>query len=421
MIERIKSIISNKNSIDYLSNLASIAIMTVCGFVMTAAVSYTRGADALGYFNESYAWYMVLSQVSVFGIHMSVLKYVPEESADNKGTIFHSGIAAVTLTSLFVLLSGEAVLVCCRGLLWRVPLMIALTGLPFFSINKVLLNYLNALYSMISYAVFQSIRFLLLAACVIILICFGVDDKILTATFPISEIILCILLYIYTLIRHREKIKIDTGWMRTVTMFGAKMLPANLIVELNTKTDVIMLGLLLKDAATIGIYSFAILFTEGFYTLYFIVRRMYNPGISEYNSKGKLEEYVSEANNAIRKYYLILSFVAFAAVIIAYDILYRLVGTSDYKVGLVYIAIIGLSIVINGKHAIIWGDILCQTGFPLDESKINIITVMSNAIMNVFLIKLLGAYGAAIATALSYFVTRYLQRKYVKNRLGLSL
>ena len=46
--------------------------------------------------------------------------------------------------------------------------------------------------------------------------------------------------------------------------------------------DIICLGVVLGDDFLIGIYSFAILFVEGFYQLYVTVRRSINPKITDY-------------------------------------------------------------------------------------------------------------------------------------------
>ena len=74
----------------------------------------------------------------------------------------------------------------------------------------------------------------------------------------------------------------------------------------------------------------------------------------------------------------------------------------------------------NGKK-IILGNILAQTGWPLEESKLNMAAVLSNILLNILLIPLLGTIGAAIATGLSHFIYGILLKKAVSNQLEIDI
>lgn len=82
--------------------------------------------------------------------------------------------------------------------------------------------------------------------------------------------------------------------------------------------------------------------------------------------------------------------------------------------------LICLAIVVSGRK-IILGNIFAQTSFPAIESLFNLITVISNFILNVIFILWLGLMGAAVATALSYLIYGHLLKYYVKKKFGIAI
>ncbi len=77
--------------------------MTISGLLMNSLIANHYGSTVLGVFSETYAWYLVLSQLSACGIHMAIVKQVPEKENDyDKGDILITGIIAVVIVSLAV-------------------------------------------------------------------------------------------------------------------------------------------------------------------------------------------------------------------------------------------------------------------------------------------------------------------------------
>lgn len=406
-----------KKNVSYLIwNYSSTAVMAVCGLLMTSIIALFYDASVLGIFNESYAWYVILSQLSVCGIHMSVLRYVPERK-EEKGEIFISALAITMFIAITVLMVAEGVLVQMPDMPWKISMQVAFLGIPLFSLNKVLLNYLNAIYEFVAFSVFQSMRYLLLTGVIAGIASVRGNADFLPYAFLISELIVCFGGMSYLLLKKKIGGKISKKWVWNVVLFGVKIFPANMVAELNTKVDVVCLGFLIEDTAKIGVYSYAILFTEGFYMLYFTIRKIVNPQIAEFNAKGKLKEYVHTVNKIMRKYLMPSTVLVYFLVLFMYFIICQIFKTSEYKVGLIYIAIICLSIGINGKN-IIWGDFLSQIGFPAEESKVNLQAIVSNIGFNILLIFCFGTIGAAIGTAISYFIYTMSQKKYIYRKTG---
>ena len=107
-------------------------------------------------------------------------------------------------------------------------------------------------------------------------------------------------------------------------------------------------------------------------------------------------------------------------ILFVYYVVCLVIGDKSYRIGLIYILIICCAISLNSKK-IIWGDILSQSGYPLNESKINLFTVVSNFLLNILCIPFLGTIGAALATAMSHFVYGFFLKRETKRKTGISV
>lgn len=410
-----------KFNIILIFNYISLVIMAISGLMMNSLIAIFYGAESLGIFSETYAWYLILSQLSVWGIHMAVVKFVPEsDSNDKKGDILKTGIFLTIVISMLIAGVSEVLLVLFKDLPWQRSMRIAFSGLVLISINKVLINYLNAVNRMIAYAAFTSLRYASIGLIILIESLWGVTPDFLAFVFPVTEIIVLISMCIYFITRLNLKGQIKRAIVGEILCFGTKILPSYMVLELNAKVDVVCLGMLVKNVSQIGIYSFAIFFTEGFYMLYIMIRKIINPGIAKANAEERLIESIQRTTQDIRRYVSYGGIIVYIGISIGYLVICLLFGRLEYRNGIVYILIIGLSIWLNGK-SIVFGDLLAQIGFPLEESILNIVTVGINFILNIFLIFAFGTVGAACATAISYFVFTYYMRWRVQKRSGIIL
>ncbi len=406
---------------DLFWNYVSLMIMAIAGLLMNTLIGYFYDSSVLGIFNETYAWYMILSQITVWGIHMSVLKLVPEQESEiEKGNILISALFIVLIISVLIIVIVEGLLLLFENVAWKNSLQIAVTGLLFFSLNKILLNYQNSLSEMTSYAIFQMIRYFMLILSITIFSLKKIQYNMLALTFPITEGLIFLILFIYTHKQGSLKGKICNSCMKELFVFGTKILPSNMVVEMNTKVDVVCLGLLVNDTAQIGVYSFAILFSEGFYQLYITLRKIIDPQIAEWNVQNRLEEFLQLVQKIGKKYFLMGTVAVYVLILLVYIFVVKIMLSDEYRAGVFYLAIVCFAMGINGK-SIILGNILAQTGYPLQESKLNIITVLCNIIFNIIFITLWGTIGAAVASAISYFVYGTKLKRFVRDGLGIIL
>lgn len=405
---------------DVVWNFISFGVVAVSGLLMNLVISHYYDSAILGIFNETYAWYAILSQIAVWGIHMAVLKFVSETESDyERATLLKTSIFASVLNSTVIILVVEVVITSLPYFAWKQSLRIGVIGLLFFAINKILLNYLNAIYKMKGYAFFQAFRCVLIVVFLLIFSLWQYSPDYLSLSFVITEGIVFFAIYLYIRVEQKQRGVFDFETFKKVISFGTKILPSNMVTEMNTKVDIVCLGFFVKETSQIGVYSFAILFAEGFYTLLFTLRRFVNPDLAIMYVNKQLNIYVD--NLIKRKLKMVLFFfIVLFMILVAYYTICPFIGSDEYTVGLVYITVIGAAIAMNSVK-IILGDVLAQTGFPLEESTVNVITIVSNFIFNVVLINLFGTMGAAIATAASYFVYRTCLKFFVSKKLKIRI
>lgn len=194
-----------------------------------------------------------------------------------------------------------------------------------------------------------------------------------------------------------------------------------MILEFNTKIDIICLGLLTGNDYLVGIYSFAALFAEGFYQLFVVVRRIINPRITQvYAERDDLRKKLETIVALAKKY---LRFGAPAAALLLISVFYAgcyILQREPYLAAILPLAILASSIALNSKN-ICLGNLLSDIGKPTAESLVNLIAAASNIVLNCIMIPLFGLTGAAIATGISYFVFAYAQRRLITKHLGYTL
>ena len=407
---------------DLIWNLASTVILAIGGLLFSVLIALFYDPETLGVFNQAYAYYILFSQFAVLGVHMATAKYTAElNDSDESARLLSTGILCVSIISLAcILLIGGFLLVtklAFRGDVFFATLL-TLAALPLFSINKVALSYLNGLGKMRMYAVLQALRPILIVGTILFCSLMHYPGKYLSASFFVAELILVVVFALYALVRHIPAKKPDLQLAKQLLRFGVSIFPGNLILEFNTKIDVICLGLITGNDYLVGVYSFAALFAEGFYQLFVVVRRIINPKITRmYAENHTLGKPMDAIVQLIQKYLRFGAPLSGILILFVYYAACYILKREPYLAAMLPLAILSISIALNSK-SISFGNILSDTGKPTIESMINLIAATSNVVFNCILIPFFGLTGAAIATGISYFVYTIAQRKLVKKHLN---
>ena len=395
---------------DVLWNTASLAILGISGIIINIVIMACRGPQALGIFNQVFAFYIVISQIAVGGLQFSVLKHCSYEQ-DNLtecAAIASSALMLVAFAGIMICV----ILFCLRDVIGRtldspsvaLGLTFAIPGLAFFALNKVLLMVLNGLRNMRAFAMFQALRYVLILAGVISIMLLGYPGSHLPLSLTIAEMTLFVALMLYiniSLFRIRFTLAPEMrNWFRRHISFGSRGFLSGVLIEMNTRVDVLMLGYFMSDTI-VGIYSFASAFAEGFAQLSTVIRQNVDPIVGKCFAEDNKEKIREIATKVRRSFYPIMAFVG-CALVAAFPILIWLIASNNenwQSWGVFAILVSGI-VLASGYRPFI--GMLIQGGRPGTYTMLIAGSAIGNVILNVCLIPVLGIYGAAVATACIY-------------------
>lgn len=417
--------LNNKFNSDLIWNIVAFGGIVVIGILLNILIIKSYDESVLGAFNQVYAVYILLSQIAVGGVHLSIQYFIPRYSG-NKNTvsvfiltafIISAAFSTVTVLSGYILknqigywLHSEAVEQGIKYVIW---------GLFFFSFNKILLSVHNGLRNMKIFAGFQLLRFLLILIFFFIFTHNNYSPDFLPAVFSFAELTLFILLFIAS----AKYIKPESTRRGKKIFFiqfkyGNKALAGNFLLDVNTKVDIFILGLFLNDAK-VGIYSFASTIAEGFMQLPVLYRNNINPIITSIAARRNYDLLERVLHKNIRNSYKLLAFAGIASIIFfpLFHLIFKLDNFNETFT--VYILLAGGVIITAGYHPLL--TVLNQLGKPELQTRYFFFIFISNVIFNLLFVPILGIYGAATGTALSFIIQVMLLKFYLKKHLKISV
>lgn len=420
-------VFTGRFSQDVLWNVASLGILAVGGVLINILILNQRGEATLGVFNQVYAIYIIFSQIGVGGVQFSVLKEVSYHQDDKA----HCS----DLTTSGLLLAAGFAVVGCGGLVLVAPLIgrvlqsadvtqgiyAVVLGLFFFSLNKVLINTVNGLAQMRVYAVLQSLRFFLLVASLIGLVLTGVDSALLTWCFSISEVLLfgAVAGYLYSRVLFL-RVPHDLRYLLGKHLsFGLRGMFSGILLQLNTRVDVLMLGYFLPDAR-VGIYSFAAMLAEGISQIPLAVRSNLDPVLGRDFADGDIEA-INGLARQVRRYFYPLMLGLCLTIMILYPVAIRLFTEADVvtESWLVFL-IIMVGVMLNARFRPFRGIVL-QGGRPGLHTLSVVALVANDALLNLVAIPRGEIYGAALVTALTFVLEGVLLTILARRLFGVRL
>jgi len=269
-----------------------------------------------------------------------------------------------------------------------------------FAINKVLMSIVNGVQRMRAFAIFTSVRYAGILVALIVAMRIDMPGEHLAYVFSASEAFLFIVLAIDVgrLVEWRIPHGFST-WMREHVVYGAKSALSGVLLELNAKVDIWMIGMFLSDTA-VGIYTFAAMVAEGVYELLVVLQNNYNPILARLLSARDLVSLHALVQRGRKWTYVGMLAVAILAVALYPLALSILTNKPEFKASWMPFAILMSGILIASGY-IPFGQILLMGKQPGWHTLLMASTVLVNVIGNAILIPHLHLEGAAIATAVS--------------------
>jgi O-antigen/teichoic acid export membrane protein len=402
-----------------LWNIGSFAVIGVGGIAANIIIAYVYSADVLGVFNQVMSFYIVLGQVGAMGMQKAAVYFVPrQKNKEELGALFSSFFCVVTLVAALASVLLYVAAVPLGTYVYKSPeLMIGLRyvapAILLFSLNKLLLGFVNGMRFMKAFAIMQGMRYVLIILFLLGMAWLKAPSKYVALAFTFAEIGI-FLPSLFFIFRHISLQKPRREKMKDGFHFGGKSVAGGVIGDLNTKVDIFVLGIFSSDRI-VGIYSFAALLAEGFFVLIVVFRNNMNPLFARLIMQKNYGELRVLQKDIARKV-LPLSAAGAVLIMIGFWVLCFIMPGQAYIEALIPLGVILACMAVASPY-VVSGNLLTHQGRPGLDSFITILTVVVNALCNVLLIPLWGMMGAAVATGFSYLcfssMTKMAIKKYV--------
>lgn len=420
LIDRLKT---HRLTRDIAYTIGSFIFLAISGIVINIVIAGFRDASALGVFNQSYAVYIIASQLAVVGMHYSVLRhsaYYEGESEERGHLLATAGILALVMG-----VAGAGLIAATAPVFSTAfdsdragkAILFASTGLILFPLNKVILAYLNGLRHMRAFAILQSSRYLIVMVFVSTIAISSLPIELSTLSFVCAEIGTLLMAISYLkwqrLMHH---LRFNRRWAARHFQFGIRSLVAGMFAEFNSRIDVLLIGVFLPDR-DVGIYSFAAMLVDGLYHVLAMIRINFNPLLVSAMRDSDWQQAKTLLANSKRFVFPLT--IVLAAVIALFYYIFTIYGISQKGLieGLPSLVILLVALIFVSPF-IPFDNLLLVVGHPSLQTLQQCATVGANVIFAMVFIPILGIEGAAIGTASSYFAgigTLFIFSYYVVN------
>ncbi len=415
----------SKDTTNYFYTYAAFALLAVSGLVMNAGIVYFYDTKMLGVFNQVYAVFIMTSQLAGIGLQYSVLKHSTQfrKSPKELSSCIWSNVILACLFGIILVatiyMGIDYIYLFFDSELVMVAVKYSLVGVVLYNINKSLLFALNGLSELKTYSIGQSIRYLVMMVYVIATSALRLGVESLALVFPVAECVLFFfLVYKVVPIARFDLKRIRVRWLKKHFWFGVKGGLSGILLEMNTRVDVLMLGYFTSDSL-VGIYSFASMFAEGACGVLAVVRTNINPKLVEPLAEKRFEDVRALVALVQRRLYPAM--LAFLLVVMAgfYFVADIFLPSSEGQQSLIVLGVLFVGIFIfSGYSPFVL--IFAQAGRPGTQTIYYASIVCTNIFLNAVLIPILGVKGAALATAISFVLSIVWLYGLLKRHLGFS-
>lgn len=400
-------------------NLAAIAILGLSGIALNLAIGAVHGSSALGVFNQALTCYLLASQLSVGGLYFSTLHYCAadrhEAQPAGAGLLPALSLGAVQATAACALLYllAHPIARFLDSPATEMALLTLLPGLWCLTLNKILLAALNGYRCMRLFATLNSLRYVAMVLALGWLLQQKRSPETLTWCLTVAEIVLLPLLLLTVGWQGYLKPTDFTDWSVKHLKFGGRSIVSGLLLDANTRVDLVVLGYLCSDEV-VGVFSCAALFAEGFYHILIAVQSNTTPLLTNWPAQQRYRE-LTAASKKLKTHITPWLFLLWIVSVPIYaPLIESTTGSATLASGWSVYALVGLGFVLISN----WFPLffaLNQWGFPSAFAGQLMLMFVTNLALNLILVPLHQADGAALATAISWSLSvvyfRWLARR----------
>ena len=405
-------------------NYIAFLFLGISGISINLIISFFYEPTTLGIFNQTIAVYIIFSMLGSGGINYSVLRSIASSKEKEIVEIIIGALIPNIILSFLssLLLSYLAIPI---SKLLESPFLeksiyFIIPGVFFFSINKVYLAIINGFNQIKKFSLFNIIRYLLILLNLFLVSLNNLEGFKLSIIFSISELILFIILTYE--IKSNFKvfcIKKIIKWIRIHTIFGFKSISSGMLIELNSKVDILFIGYFLSDDF-VGIYSFAALFAEGFYQLLASLQNIYNPILAKAISKNLRKKLEFIINHDKYRIYIIFTVITIISLVLYKFSINNLIILDLYISSFEVFLILMSSLIVTSGY-IPFMNIFAMGDKPLWQNIFTTVYVSLNILLNYLLIPIFNINGAALATSISTIISIIILKIFSKKLFRITI
>lgn len=411
---------------DVVWNLVPVVLLGVVGLGLNFVIGAWWGPAALGVFNQVTTAFFVVSVLGAGGLQYSVLRAVAEvaDQPQKVGAVVVGALMptlglAFVATGAFLLLapavgdlldSPDVAI----GMWWAAP------GLFCFALNKVLLGVVNGLRRMRAFAVYTSLRYVLIAVGLLVAGLADASAAQLPVLWTVTEVALLLVLLVEMLAT--VQLRQHAGWTHYARMhidYGVRGVVSTLGYELNSKLDVWCLGVVMSDTL-VGIYSLASVLAEGVISLAVTVQNNLNPVMAKALAAKDTEAVHALVRSTRRWFVPGLAGICVVSAVCYPFIIPVLIGDASFAAGAPSFAILVGAIALCSPW-LAFNQVLLMASRPGWHTIFVLLVVGLNFVGNLLLIPQLGMEGAATATAVTLVLSMFLLVRIARTRAGVRL
>jgi O-antigen/teichoic acid export membrane protein len=423
--QALRQVLSGKFQRDAAWNFASVAVLGVCGFALQLVIGRHYGAAPLGVFNQVMAAYIVFGQAAVGGINLSTLRAISARRGDREhvsAIIFGASLPTLALacacTALFWFARGLfAAQLESPGVAFG--MQAAAPGLFFFALNKVSMSIVNAAQRMRAFAIYTSLRYLLMVGGLLVVIETGMSSDRIAFLFTFAEGLLFVPLAVEVWLQTSRPF--PPGWLvwtREHLRYGIKSVASGMLLELNSRVDVLVIGWFMDDGA-VGVYSIAAMVAEGLFQLLVVLQNNYNPLIAQHVAENRLSELEAMVRRGKRVTYGLMALVG-ALAIAGFPLFVLVLDKPEFHAAwLPFACLVAGMVAASGYMP--FAQTLLMANRPGWHTVMMVGIVVFNLVGNLVLVPLLHLEGSATATALALVFSAGLLAAMVKKQVGVRL
>ncbi|WHX40245.1 flippase [Mesobacillus sp. AQ2] len=391
----------------------------VIGTLLIIIIARMLGPELQGNYALITNFPAILMMFINLGINISTVYYVSRQEIDPGESFFNNLIIGVVL-SLIGIIAGFISIYFFGDKLFKdlddySYVYFILIAIPFMLLNTFFQTIFQGIQDFKVFntiLVITQITNLLLVVVLIVLFDFGLMGALIA--FISGHALTLLFILVFSVKRFnltRKNLRLNIPYLRKSFHYGFKSYMSNLVTFMNYRINIYLLGFFVGNGA-VGLYFTALTLGEKLSVFTQSISSVLLPRIAAMGTEEERNHLTSIVSRFTLVFMLVLSVVIFFTI----DFLAPVLG-HEYKETPFFLKILLPGIALLAVEKILSNDIAAR-GKPEINMYVSIFNVIFSTILNVFLIPMYGATGAAIATSISYSLSFIIKAVFFKRVTG---